>query len=214
MTTEHVPVTYAEPQGEPAHHRTEPGTAANAWEIDVGHSAIRFWVRHMMITKVRGTFTRWSGTITLDEQDVTRSSVAVRIEAASIEPRWAVLDAEVAIRDGRIKSAEFLDVARYPEITFRSKGIENTGTGYRLVGDLSLHGVQREVALEAEFAGIVKDRSGNERASFTARTAFDRRDYGLFWDLALETGGIVVGEKVGIAIEVEAVRHVAASAAA
>ena len=187
---------------------------ANAWEIDVGHSAIRFSVRHMMVTKVRGTFASWSGTITLDEQDVTRSSVAVRIEAASIEPRWAVLDAEVAIRDERIKSAEFLDVARYPEITFRSKGIEKTGTRYRVVGDLSLHGVQREVALEAEFAGIVKDRSGSERASFTARTAFDRRDYGLVWDPALETGGIVVGEMVGVAIKVEAMRHVSAASAA
>ncbi len=188
--------------------------AANSWEIDVRHSAIRFWVRHMMITKVRGTFGRWSGTITLDEEDVTRSSVSVRIETASIQPRWAVLDSEVAIRDERIKSAAFLDVARDPEITFRSRRIEKTGAGYRLVGDLLLHGTQREVALEAEFAGILREGSGNDRASFTARTSFDRRHYGLVWDPALETGGIVVGEMVGIGIEVEAVRRPAEASAA
>lgn len=125
-----------------------------------------------------------------------------------------MLDAEVAIREERIKSVEFLDVARYPEITFRSTGIERTGSGYRLVGDLSLHGVRREVALEAEFVGIAKDGAGVERASFNARTAFDHRDYGLVWDSALETGSIVVGERVGVAIEVEAVRRGSAASAA
>ncbi len=183
--------------------------ASNLWDIDVGNSAIRFWVRHMVITKLRGRFARWSGTIALDEQDLTRSSVAVRIDAASIEPRWASRDAQVSERNARLTSADFLDVAKYPEITFRSKRIEKVGPGYRLVGDLSLHGVEREVALEAEFAGVAKDPRGNQRAGFSARVALDRREYGLVWDPALETGGIVVGEKVGIAIELEAVKRVA-----
>ncbi len=187
---------------------------SNLWDIDVGHSAIRFWVRHMVITKVHGCFARWSGTITLDEQDVTRSSVAVRIDAASIEPRWASRDTQVSDRDARLKSADFLDVAKYPEITFRSKRIEKLGSGYRLVGDLSLHGVEREVTLEAEFAGVAKDPWGNQRAGFSARVALDRRDYGLVWDPALETGGIVVGEKVGVAIELEAVKKVASASVA
>ncbi len=186
----------------------------NLWDIDVGRSAIRFWVRHMVITKIRGCFARWSGTIALDEQDLTRSSVAVRIDAASIEPRWASQDTQVSDRDARLTSADFLDVAKYPAITFRSKRIEKVGSGYRLVGDLSLHGVEREVALEAEFAGVAKDAGGSERASFSARVALDRRDYGLVWDPALETGGIVVGEKVGVSIEIEAVKKVASASVA
>ncbi len=188
--------------------------ASNLWDIDVDHSTIRFWVRHMVITKVHGRFARWSGTISLDEQDVTRSSVAVRIDTASIEPLWASRDEQVSDRDARLKSASFLDVAKYPEMTFRSKRIEKVESGYSVVGDLSLHGVEREVTLEADFAGIAKDPRGAQRAGFSARVALDRRDYGLVWDPALETGGIVVGEKVGIAIDLEAVKKVASASAA
>jgi len=180
--------------------------ASNQWDIDVERSAIRFWVRHMVITKVRGRFARWSGTIALDEEDLTRSSVAVRIDAASIEPRWTAPGAEVADRDARLISPAFLDVARYPEITFRSRRIEKLDPGYRIVGDLALHGVERELALEAEFAGVAKDPGGDERARFSARTTFDRRNYGLIWDSAMETGSIVVGANVGVAIEIEAVK--------
>jgi polyisoprenoid-binding protein YceI len=188
--------------------------ASNLWDIDVGCSSIRFSVRHMVITKVHGCFARWSGTIALDEQDLTRSSVDVRIDAASIEARWAARDTQVADRDARLKSADFLDVAKYPEIRFRSKRIDKAGPGYRLVGDLSLHGVEREVALEAQFAGVGKDPSGNQRASFSARVALDRRDYGLVWDPVLELGSVVVGEKVGIAIEIEAVKKVSSASVA
>ena len=126
----------------------------NHWDIDVGHSAIHFWVRHMVISKVHGRFARWSGAIQLDQQDLTRSSVDVRIDTASI-------DTQVADRDTHLRSADFLDVAKYPEMTFRSKRIEKVGDGYRVVGDLSLHGVVREVTLEAEFAGVGKDPWGN-----------------------------------------------------
>ncbi|HSD21507.1 MAG TPA: YceI family protein [Anaeromyxobacter sp.] len=175
----------------------------NHWDIDVGHSAIHFWVRHMIISKVHGRFARWSGAIQLDQQDLARSSVDVRIDTASI-------DTQVGDRDTHLRSADFLDVAKYPEMTFRSKRIEKVGDGYRVVGDLSLHGVVREVTLEAEFAGVGKDPWGNQRAGFSAKASLDRRDYGLVWNAALETGGVLVGEKVEIAIELEAVKKAAA----
>ncbi len=181
--------------------------ATNLWDVDVSHSAIHFWVRHMVISKVHGRFARWSGSIALDEQDLTRSSVEVRIDAASI-------DTQVADRDAHLRSPDFLDAAAHPEITFKSKRIEKAGGGYRVVGDLALHGVVREVTLEAEFGGVGKDPWGNQRAGFSATAALDRRDYGLVWNAALETGGVLVGEKVEITIELEAVKKVAAASAA
>lgn len=185
-----------------------------SWDIDVQHSDIRFWVRHMVVTKVRGRFTRWSGTIAFDEQDPTRSTVAVRIDAASIEPHWAAPEAEVAEFNARLTSPRFLDVVRYPEVAFRSRRIEKVDSGYRLVGDLSLHGVERELTLEADFAGIARDPHGEDRARFSARTALDRRAFGLIWDSVLEAGTVVVGANIGIAIEVEAVRRATSASAA
>ena len=179
--------------------------ASNHWDIDVSHSAIHFWVRHMVISKVHGRFARWSGAIELDEKDLTRSSVDVRIDASSI-------DTQVADRDTHLKSPDFLDVAKHPEITFRSRRIEKDRDGYRVVGDLSIHGVAREVTLEAEFAGTGKDPWGNQRAGFSAKTSIDRRQYGLVWNAALETGGVLVGEKVEITIELEAVKKVVSAA--
>ncbi len=181
--------------------------ATNAWGIDVGHSAIHFWVRHMVISKVHGRFAKWSGTLNLDADDLTRSTVDVRIDATSI-------DTQVADRDAHLRSADFLDVAKYPEIMFRSRRIEKAGAGYRLVGELTIHGVAREVTLEAEYAGAAKDPWGNERAGFSAKTSLDRRDFGLVWNAALEAGGVLVGEKVEIAIELEAVKKTVAVPAA
>jgi polyisoprenoid-binding protein YceI len=178
--------------------------ATNRWDIDVGHSAIQFRVRHMVIAKVHGRFARWSGAIDLDEQDATRSSVDVRIDAASI-------DTQVADRDAHLRSPDFLDVAKHPEITFRSKRVERTEDGLRVVGDLALRGVVREVALAAEFAGTGNDPWGNARAGFSATASIDRRDFGLVWNAALEAGGVLVGDKVEIAIELEAVKKVAAA---
>jgi polyisoprenoid-binding protein YceI len=175
----------------------------NSWDIDVSHSAIHFYVRHMVISKVHGRFAKWSGAIALDEADLTRSEIDVRIDAASI-------DTQVADRDAHLRSADFLDVATHPEITFRSKRVEKRGDGYRVTGDLAIRGVTREVELDAEFAGLGKDPWGNTRAGFSARTSIDRRDYGLRWNAALETGGVLVGEKIEIAIEVEAVKPAAA----
>jgi polyisoprenoid-binding protein YceI len=180
----------------------------NRWDIDVGHSAIHFWVRHMVISKVHGRFANWSGTIQFDEEDPTRSSVDVRIDSASV-------DTHVADRDAHLRSPDFLDVARFPQMNFKSKRVEKAGgSAYRVVGDLDLHGVTREVVLEAEFAGTGKDPWGNQRAGFSAKAVLDRRDFGLVWNAALETGGVLVGEKVEIGIELEAVKSVAATATA
>jgi polyisoprenoid-binding protein YceI len=180
--------------------------ATNRWDIDVGHSAIHFWVRHLVISKVHGRFAKWAGTIDLDPQDLTRSAIDVTIDAASI-------DTQVADRDTHLRSPDFLDVARYPALGFRSKRITKEGAGYRVVGDLTLRGVTREVTLDAEFGGTAKDPWGNERAAFSAKAALDRRDYGLTWNAALEAGGVLVGEKVEISIELEAVKKAAAIAA-
>jgi len=174
------------------------------WDIDVGHSAIHFFVRHMVISKVHGRFSRWSGTVQLDPADPARSSVEVEIDAASI-------DTQVADRDTHLRSADFLDVEKHPKLTFRSRKIEQAGGGWRVTGDLSLHGVVREVVLDAEFAGTGKDPWGNERAGFSAKASLDRREFGLVWNAALEAGGVLVGEKVEISIEAEAVKRVAAA---
>jgi polyisoprenoid-binding protein YceI len=179
----------------------------NTWDIDTSHSAIHFWVRHLVISKVHGRFAKWSGAVRLDEQDLTRSSVDVKIDAASI-------DTQVADRDTHLRSPDFLDAAHHPELTFKSRRIEKQGEGYRVTGDLSIRGVTREVVLEAEFAGLAKDPWGNQRAGFSASTSIDRRDYGLVWNAAVETGGVLVGEKVEITIELEAVKKVAAVPAA
>lgn len=176
----------------------------NRWDIDVSHSAIQFSVRHLVISKVHGRFARWSGTIDLDAKDLTRSAVEVKIDATSI-------DTQVPDRDTHLRSPDFLDVVKFPELSFRSKRIEKAGDAYRVTGDLSIRGVTREVALETEFGGTAKDPWGNERAAFTAKTSLDRKDFGLTWNAALEAGGVLVGEKVEIAIEIEAVKKSAAA---
>jgi polyisoprenoid-binding protein YceI len=181
--------------------------ATNTWDIDTSHSAIHFWVRHLVISKVHGRFAKWGGTVQLDEQELGSSRVDVRIEAASI-------DTQVADRDAHLRSADFLDAANHPELAFTSKRIERSGDGYRVTGDLTIRGTTREVVLEAEFAGLAKDPWGNQRAGFSAKVAIDRRDFGLTWNAALEAGGVLVGEKVEIAIELEAVKKVEAVPAA
>jgi len=175
-------------------------SAATHWDIDPSHSDVQFTVRHMVVTKTRGRFTRWAGTIDLDEADPTRSSVSVRIEADSI-------DTGHADRDAHLRSADFLDVASHPTLEFRSTGIERLGDErHRIHGELTIRGVTRPVTLDAELGGIKADPWGSQRAGFSARTKIDRRDFGLTWNQALEAGGLLVGEKVDIELEVEAVR--------
>ncbi len=171
------------------------------WIIDDSHSLIQFTVRHMMISKVRGRFDRFSGTIMADEQNPANSSVNVQIDAASINTR----DAK---RDAHLTSPDFLDVANYPTITFVSKRIEVLDeTHGRMVGDLTIRGVTREVTLDIEYNGQARSPWGTVSAGFHASTTINRKDWGLTWNVPLETGGLLVGEEVEIDIEVELIRQ-------
>lgn len=181
--------------------------ATEKWEIDGSHSGIYFSVRHMVVAKVRGQFARWSGHFTAENGDLSRASVNVIIDASS-------LDTGVAERDAHLKSPDFFDVANHPEIKFASKHVEKQNDeALRLTGDLTIRGVTREVVLDVEYAGRTKDPWGNERAGFTAKAAVDRKDFGLTWNQVLEAGGVMVGDRISIEIEVEAVKQSAVKAA-
>ena len=173
-------------------------TAATTWQIDPAHSTAEFAVRHMMVTTVKGYISAVRGAITLDEGDLTHSSVAVNLDATSIDTREPK-------RDDHLRSAEFLDVQHFPTITFASTRIEREAHGYRIVGDLGLHGVTRETVLGAAFEGRQRDPWGNERAGFTAEGVIDRRDFGLTWNQPLPASGVLLGNDVRVSIEVEAV---------
>jgi polyisoprenoid-binding protein YceI len=180
--------------------------ATERWEIDSSHSGIHFSVRHLVIAKVRGQFSRWTGTVVVPDGDFTKASVEAVIDASSIETG-------VADRDTHLKSADFFDVAQFPEITFRAARVEAKGDDLKVLGELTIKGITREVALEVEPLGQVKDPWGNQRAAFSARTTLDRKAFGLGWNQVLETGGVMVGDTVTLEIEVEAVRQAATKVA-
>jgi polyisoprenoid-binding protein YceI len=169
------------------------------YSIDPAHSDVSFSVRHMVFAKVRGHFTKWSANLSFDAADPTKSAVDVSIDSTSIDTREAQ-------RDGHLKSPDFLDVGQYPNITFKSRRVEVAGPKkYKAVGDLTIHGVTREVALDVEELGTGKDPWGNQRVLFNAKASIDRTDFGLKWNQVLEAGGVLVGERVDIEIDVEAV---------
>ncbi len=177
----------------------QSATGRTVWNIDPAHTEVGFSVKHMMMTTVRGRFGGVSGRIVLDEERPENSSVDVTIEASSISTG-------TPDRDTHLRSADFLDVATYPELKFRSRKVESTGEGsWRVTGDLTLHGTTKEVVLEALEEGRGQDPWGGTRTSFGATTKIDRRDYGLTWNAALETGGVLVGTEVKISLEVQAV---------
>lgn len=178
-----------------------------SFRIDPVHSSIGFAVRHMVFAKVRGRFGAFSGTVALDPEALERSSVAVEIDAASI-------DTGTADRDQHLRSADFLDVEQFPKLTFQSARIEALGGDrYALHGLLTLHGIERELTLTAEYGGLAKDPWGNPRAAFTLSGSLDRRDFGLKWNQALEAGGVLVGERVELELEVQVVNDAATKAA-
>jgi polyisoprenoid-binding protein YceI len=181
--------------------------ATSHWDFDLSHSSINFHVRHLMVSKVHGRFTKWTGTLELDDEDLTRSRVEVTIDAASI-------DTKEDKRDAHLRSPDFLDVEKYPTITFKSTQIVREGDDrYTLVGDLTIHGVTREVKLEVEGGARVNDPWGGTRTGFSARTSISRKDFGLTWNVALEAGGFLVGDKVDITLEIEAVKKTGQAAA-
>jgi polyisoprenoid-binding protein YceI len=179
---------------------SRPASAAT-WEIDPAHSAVQFSVRHMMISNVRGDFVKLTGKAQSDEQDLTRSTIEATIDATSI-------DTHEAKRDAHLRSPDFLDAEKYPTITFRSKRIEALGSGrWKLTGDLTLHGVTREVALDVEGPSPErKDPRGNVRVAAHATASFDRKDFGIVYNKALDGGGVVVGDEVAVTVDVEAVK--------
>jgi polyisoprenoid-binding protein YceI len=178
------------------------------WNIDSAHSGIQFAVRHMVVAKVRGAFTRWTANLNLDETDLTKSTVEVEIEAASI-------DTNNAQRDGHLRSPDFFDVEKFPRLTFASKRIERDGEdAFKVVGDLTIRGVTREVTLAAELGGFGKDPWGKQRAGFSGKASIDRKEFGLSWNQVLETGGVLVSDKVEISFDVQAVADAGAQRAA
>jgi polyisoprenoid-binding protein YceI len=177
------------------------------WNLDIVHSGINFSVRHMVVSKVRGRFAKFAGNVALDEGDLTRSTVEATIDASSI-------DTGTAQRDEHLRSADFFDVEHFPQIRFRSTGIEKLGAErYRLTGQLTIRDVSREIALDVEYGGRGKDPWGNERVGFTAKASLDRKDFGLKWNQALETGGVLVSDRVELELELQAVRNAAVAAA-
>ena len=181
----------------------ETAPTVRTWTIDPAHTTVEFAVKHMMFTTVRGRFKAVSGTIVVDEANPDRSKVEVEIDAASI-------DTGVTDRDAHLRSADFLDTGNQPQITFRSTKVEGahkkTGDRFQVTGELSIRGKAIPVTLEASFEGAGKDPWGNEKAGFSAKTEIDRRQWGLTWNQALETGGILVGNTVKIELEAQAVK--------
>ena len=171
------------------------------WKIDPDHSHIQFSVRHMMISTVRGEFADFSGAIDFDEESPEASSVHVEIDAASI-------DTGVEDRDNHLRSEDFLYVEEYPTITFESTRVEIFGDRRaRLIGDLTIRGRSREVELDVELQGIAKSPWGNYSAGFSASGGFNRKEWGLEWNQALETGGVLVGDRITVELEVELVKE-------
>ena len=179
----------------------------NTWTLDTAHSGIAFSVRHMVVAKVRGRFGSWTGSVKLDEQDLTRSELDVQIDASSI-------DTGNEQRDTHLRSADFLDVEQFPNLRFQSTRVENAGAErFRVLGKLTIHGVTREVTLEVERGGTGKDPWGNQRVGFAATTSILRSDFGLTWNQALETGGLLVADRVDIELDVQAVQSAARKSA-
>lgn len=179
---------------------TAPQTQARTttWAIDPAHTLVELAARHMMFTTVKGRFTGVSGTIVQDAADPTRSTVEVEIDAASITTGEAQ-------RDAHLRSADFLDVENYPKITFRGTGVEGSSERFRVSGELAIRGTSRQVVLDAEFNGRGVNPYGKQVAGFTATTEINRKDFGLTWNVGLEAGGVLVGDTVKIAIDVQAV---------
>jgi polyisoprenoid-binding protein YceI len=177
---------------------TAPQTAVSTWNIDPAHSVAEFKVKHMMISNVKGQFTAVVGTLTYDESDITNSKIEASIDAASINTREEQ-------RDAHLKSADFFDVEKFPKLTFKSTKVTRSASGdLQVQGELTIHGVTRNVTFEVEGPTAPgKDPWGNTRIGLAATTKINRKDYGLTWNAAVETGGILVGEDVTITLDVQ-----------
>jgi len=174
---------------------------ASTWTIDPDHSNIGFKVKHLMVSNVRGSFDKHTGTVVIDDKDITGSKVEVSIDTNSV-------NTNVQKRDEHLRSADFFDVAKYPKMTFISKKVVSAGKDLlKVTGDLTLHGVTKSVVLDVEGPTVdSKDSRGNIRKGVTATTKINRKDFGLVWNAALETGGVAVGEEITITLELEMIK--------
>lgn len=173
--------------------------ALTEWNFDTAHSAIEFTVRHMLVSKVRGRFTKWTGKLEIDEKDISKSRFEADIDVASI-------DTHEDKRDAHLRSGDFFDAEKHPKITFKSKSVKADGKEKLVVtGDLTIRGTTKEVVLDIERGGIVaKDPWGFRRAGFTAQTTIDRKEFGVSWNQVLDQGGFALADKIAIHIEIEA----------
>lgn len=169
------------------------------WKLDPSHTHVEFSAKHLMISTVKGRITDIEGIIYSDGKDLKNSSVEATLKAVS-------LDTRTDQRDQHLRSADFLDVEKYPEIRFRSTRIEGDKQRFKLTGDLTIRDVTKPITLDVEFEGETKDPWGGERIGFSATGKIDRREFGLTWNLALETGGVVVGNDIKISLDVEAIK--------
>ena len=178
-----------------------PTSTRTTWKIDASHSQVEFAVRHLMISTVRGRFADVKGTVITDGEDPAKGGVDVVIEVNSIDTREAQ-------RDAHLKSADFFDVETYPTVTFKSTRVtEVRGDKFTLAGDLTIHGVTRDVTLDVTSEGTAKDPWGGERAGYSAVTRVNRKDFGLTWNQALETGGLIVGDEIKISLDLELIKE-------
>ena len=173
---------------------------SGTYVLDPAHTRVGFVARHAMVTKVRGQFNEFEGTAVVDGTDLTRSTVQLTIQAASIDTRNEQ-------RDGHLRSNDFLAMEEYPQITFVSTAVEQTGpTGFEVTGDLTIKGVTNSVTIPFEFEGAATDPFGNQRVGFEGSVVINRKDYGVTWNAALETGGVLVSEKITLEFEVSAIK--------
>lgn len=176
-----------------------PAEAAEVYNLDKGHSEVSFQVRHL-VTNVRGRFNDFEGTVNLDPANLAQSSVDFKVKAESI-------DTASADRDKHLRSADFFDVEKYPEITFKSKSIKAAGKDrYDVTGTFTMHGVSKEITLPVTFLGTAKDPWGGTRAGFETATTLDRKEYGIVWNKALDSGGTILSDDVKVAINLETVK--------
>lgn len=173
---------------------TLTGLTAGTWTIDPVHSAVAFQVRHLMVSKVRGTFDEFAGQVVVAEDGTPSVTAEIAVDS---------FNTKNAQRDAHIRSADFLEVEKYPTITFRSTGLEGSGSEFTLRGELTLHGVTREVELETEFNGVSPGMGAGPVAGFEATTTINRKDYGIDIEMPLEGGGVVVGDKIQVTLEIE-----------
>jgi len=177
----------------------QPMGKSKLWNLDPTHTSVKFSVRHMVVTEVSGRFNRFEGTIAQTGDDFSRAAIDVTIKAASIST-------DNEMRDNHLRSADFFDVEQFPTLTFKSRTSEKVGeTEYIITGDLTMHGITKPIELKAEYYGEMKDWENKRHIGFTAIGVLNRTDFGLTYNMALEAGGVVVGEKIKILLDVEAV---------